>query len=107
MPKRYYALFTLPTVLAFLISFLIPFLYGIYLSFTHFTTVTNTQWVGLSNYVRAFSEDNDFLNASIFTAKFAVVSIVLINLFAFSLAFLLTRKIKSTNTFRTVFFMPN
>jgi len=107
MPKRYYAFFTLPTIIAFLISFLIPFLFGIYLSFTKFTTVTNTQWVGVTNYIRAFSEDRDFLNALIFTIKFAVVSIVLINVFAFSLAVLLTRNIRGKNIFRTVFFMPN
>jgi raffinose/stachyose/melibiose transport system permease protein len=107
MPKKYFAFFTLPTVIAFLISFLIPFLLGIYLSFTKFTTVTNSQWVGTSNYIRAFTDDKNFLNAIVFTAKFAVVSVVLINIFAFSLALLLTRSIKGTNIFRTVFFMPN
>jgi raffinose/stachyose/melibiose transport system permease protein len=107
MPKKYYAFFTLPTVIAFLIAFFIPFILGIYLSFTRFTTVTNSQWIGVSNYIRAFSDDRDFLNAAIFTAKFAVVSVVLINIFAFLLALLLTRKIKGTNLFRTVFFMPN
>ena len=107
MPKKYYAFFTLPTIIAFLIAFFIPFLLGIYLSFTEFTTVTNSQWVGLSNYIRAFTDDKNFLNAAIFTVKFAVVSVVLINVFAFSLALLLTRKIRGTNIFRTVFFMPN
>ena len=107
MPKKYYAFFTLPTIIAFVISFLIPFLIGIYLSFTKFTTVTDAHWVGLSNYIRAFTEDKNFLNAMIFTVKFAVVSVVLINVFAFALAVLLTRKIRGTNIFRTVFFMPN
>ncbi len=107
MPVRFYAFFVLPTAIAFLISFLIPFLLGIYLSFTEFTTVTNSHWVGVDNYVRAFSEDNDFWNALAFTAKFAVISVVLINVFAFLFAFLLTRKIRGANVFRTVFFMPN
>ena len=107
MPAKYYAFFTLPTILAFVISFLIPFLLGIYLSFTKFTTVTNSQWVGVSNYIHAFTDDKNFLNAMVFTAKFAVVSVVLINIFAFSLALLLTRSIRGTNAFRTVFFMPN
>jgi raffinose/stachyose/melibiose transport system permease protein len=107
MPKRYYALFTLPTMLAFAIAFFIPFLLGIYLSFTEFTTVTDSQWVGLNNYIRAFTDDRNFLNAAIFTVKFALVSVVLINLLAFSLALLLTRKVKGTYVFRTVFFMPN
>lgn len=107
MPKRYYAFFTLPTLVAFAVAFFIPFLLGIYLSFTKFTTVTDSHWVGLSNYVRAFTDDRNFFNATMFTAKFAVVSVVLINLLAFSLAYLLTRHIKGTNFFRTVFFMPN
>ena len=107
MPKRYYAFFTLPTMIAFAISFFIPFLLGIYLSFTKFTTVTDSEWIGLSNYTRAFTDDQNFLNAAVFTVKFALVSVVLINVIAFSLALLLTRKIRGTYLFRTVFFMPN
>lgn len=107
MPLKYYILFTLPTILAFLIAFLIPFLAGIGLSFTEFTAVTDAEWVGFSNYIRAFSEDQTFLNALIFTVKFAVVSVILINVFAFLLAVILTRKVKATNIFRTIFFMPN
>jgi raffinose/stachyose/melibiose transport system permease protein len=107
MPKKYYAFFTLPTIIAFVIAFLIPFLLGIYLSFTTFTTVTDSHWVGVGNYIRAFTDDANFLNALMFTVKFAVVSVVLINVLAFSLALLLTREIKGTNIFRTVFFMPN
>ena len=107
MPKKYYAFFTLPTIIAFVIAFLIPFLLGIYLSFTSFTAVTDSHWVGVGNYIRAFTDDANFLNALIFTVKFAVVSVVLINVLAFSLALLLTREIKGTNIFRTVFFMPN
>ena len=38
---------------------------------------------------------------------FAVASIVLINVIAFALALLLTRQLKGTNVFRTIFFMPN
>jgi raffinose/stachyose/melibiose transport system permease protein len=105
--NAYYALFTLPTLIAFAIAFFIPFLLGIYLSFTRFTTVTNARWVGLNNYVRAFTENQDFLNAMIFTGKFTLVAVVLINVFAFSLALLLTRKIWGRNVFRTTFFMPN
>jgi raffinose/stachyose/melibiose transport system permease protein len=107
MSNAYYAFFTLPTLIAFAIAFFIPFLLGIYLSFTRFTTVTNAHWVGLNNYVRAFTENQDFVNAMIFTGKFTLVAVVLINLFAFSLALLLTRKIWGTNVFRTTFVMPN
>lgn len=107
MPLKYYLFFTLPTLIAFSIAFFIPFLLGIYLSFTEFTTVTNSQWVGVSNYIHAFTDNRNFLNATIFTVKFAIVSVVVINVLAFALALLLTRKIRGTNVFRTVFFMPN
>lgn len=104
--KKYFALFALPTILAFFIVFLIPFLLGIYLSLTEFTTVNDATWVGFSNYAKAFSNEN-FLNALWFTVKFTVVTVVLINVFAFLFAMLLTQGRKGTNLFRTVFFMPN
>lgn len=91
---------------AFAASFIIPFVMGIYLSFNKFTTVENAKWVGFDNYVRAFS-NKDFLNALWFTALFTLVSVVTVNIFAFLLAAALTRAIKGTNIFRTVFFMPN
>lgn len=105
--KKYAAFFTLPTLIAFVVAFLAPFFMGLYLSFTEFTTVTDSKWVGLSNYAKAFTSGGDFLYSLGFTAKFAVVSVVSINLFAFLLALLLTRGIRWTNGFRTAFFLPN
>ena len=105
--KRYFPLFVMPTLIAFLIAFVIPFLMGIYLSFTSFRTVADAEFVGFSNYIRAFSEDNLFLNSLFFTVKFAVVSVISINVLAFILALMLTKTIPGTNLFRTVFFMPN
>ncbi len=105
--KKYFAFFALPTVLAFSIAFVIPFVMGIYLSFTEFTTVIDAKWVGLSNYVKAFTSNKEFVNALWFTVKFTVVSVIFINLFAFILASILTSGIKGTHVFRTVFFMPN
>lgn len=104
--KKYFPIFVLPTLIAFIISFVIPFLMGIYLSFSKFTTVSNAHFVGFSNYIKAF-ENDDFINALIFTVKFAVVSVISINVIAFALAYLLTRALKGTNIFRTIFFMPN
>lgn len=106
MIKKYFALFALPTLLAFIVAFIVPFILGVYLSFTEFTTVTDAKWVGLSNYVKAF-QDKDFLNALWFTAKFTIVSVISINVLAFLLALLLTKKVLGTNVFRTMFFMPN
>ena len=104
--KRYFPIFVLPTLIAFSFAFIIPFVMGVYLSFCKFKTITNAQFVGLDNYIKIFA-DKDFVNAFGFTLKFSVVSIVTINVFAFILALALTRKIKGTNVFRTVFFMPN
>ena len=104
--KKYSPIFVLPTLLAFTIGFIVPFFEGLYLSFCQFTTVKNAKWVGISNYTRVFA-DETFLHSFGFTVKYAVVAIVLINVIALGLALLLTRNMKGTNIFRTVFFMPN
>ena len=104
--KRWSPLFVLPTLLAFTIGFIIPFFEGLYLSFCQFTTVKNAKFTGFGNYKKIFS-DLTFLSSFKFTVLFAVASIVLINVVAFALALLLTRKLKGTNIFRTIFFMPN
>ena len=104
--QKYFAFFALPTLIAFLIAFVVPFLMGVALSSAEFTTVTNARFVGFSNYILAFSND-EFLNALWFTVKFTAVSVITVNLIAFTLAMLLTRGLRGTNLFRTVFFMPN
>ncbi len=104
--KRYFPIFILPTLLAFIIGFVVPFILGIGLSFTEFTTVTDATFVGISNYVKAFTDDL-FTHAFWFTAAFAFVTVILINVAAFALASALTKKIRGTNIFRTIFFMPN
>lgn len=104
--KKYFPIFVLPTLLAFIIAFLIPFILGVYLSFTEFNTVRDAVWIGFENYKKAFA-DPTFVSALWFTVKFTVVSVVSINILAFLLALLLTGKIKGTKLYRTVFFMPN
>ena len=104
--KRYFPVFLLPTFLAFIIGFIVPFLMGIYLSFCDFRTVTDAQFIGLGNFIRAF-QDSEFLHAFWFTALFTLVTVALINVLAFGVASILTREIPGTNIFRTVFFMPN
>ena len=106
--RKYWPIFVLPTMLAFLIGFLIPFIMGIYLSFCNFTTVTDAQFVGLANYIRIFTDpSSNFLHSLWLTSLFTVVNVVLINVFGFVLALLLVRGFRGTNLFRTVFFMPN
>lgn len=104
--KRYFPIFVLPTLLAFTIGFIAPFLVGVYLSFCKFTTINDAAFIGITNYTKILS-DGTFVHALWYTALFTIVSVVLINFFAFTAAMLLTRKIRGTNLFRTVFFMPN
>lgn len=104
--SKYFFIFVLPTLLAFSISFVIPFILGIVLSFTDFTSIIDAKWVGISNYIEAFS-NKDFLNALWFTVRIAIVTVITVNLFALGIALLLTRNIRGTNTFRAIFFMPN
>jgi raffinose/stachyose/melibiose transport system permease protein len=99
-------LFLLPTLAAFCIGFVYPFGKGVYLSFCKFTTTSNAKWIGIANYVKAF-KDASFMHAFQYTALVAVVSLIVINVLAFAVAYALTRGIKGSNIFRTVFFMPN
>lgn len=106
--KKYFPIFVLPTLIAFFIAFVIPFFWGLFLSFFKFNTIDfdKIKFVGIENYEKILADDT-FTNAFKFTIVFAIVAVILINVIAFSLAVLLTKKIKGTNFFRTVFFMPN
>lgn len=98
--------FLLPMVSAFAIGFVWPFLQGIYLSFCEFRLISDAKWVGLKNYISVF-QDTNFMRSFGYTAVFAVVSLAIINILAFMVAYVLTLEIKGSNIFRTVFFMPN
>lgn len=104
--RRWWALFALPTFAAFIIGFLVPFIMGVYLSFCEFTTVTDGEWVGLKNYGKAL-KDKEFLHALGFSTAFTIVTTIVINVIAFTIAYMLTKAIKGSTLFRSVFFMPN
>ena len=104
--KKWFPVFVLPTLAAFCVGFIWPFIQALYLSFCSFITVDNAKWVGFSNYAKALA-DESFLYSFGFSVKFVIVATILINVIAFLLALALTREIKGTNVFRTVFFMPN
>lgn len=114
--KRKVWLFLIPTFVCFVIGFVWPFASGVYLSFCQFRLIREALfipldkvkdvWVGFSNYARAFA-DPSFKQAFIYTAKYAIVSVVVINVLSFFLGYLLTLKIKGSNIFRATFFMPN
>lgn len=105
--RKYWAVFTLPTLVCFVLAFFLPFIMGFGLSFAKFTTIVDAKFVGFSNYVKAFSGDASFLSALARSFVFTAACVVLINLFGFTLALMLTRKMRGTNVFRTIFFMPN
>ncbi|MCD7736786.1 MAG: sugar ABC transporter permease [Lachnospiraceae bacterium] len=109
--RKYFPLFVLPTLVAFTIGFIVPFVYGVFLSFCKFTTVTDWSWVGLKNYTRIFyvngELDTTFIHSLWYTALFTIVSMIIINVIAFAIAMALTKGIRGTNIFRTIFFMPN
>jgi len=104
--RRWGWLFLGPMAAAFIIGFVWPFIQGIYLSMCQFKTISNAKFIGFSNYVKAIT-DPSFLHSFWYTALFAIVSLVLINVLAFTVAYFLTQGIKGSNLFRTVFFMPN
>lgn len=104
--KKYFPIFALPTLIAFSIGFIIPFVMGIYLSFCEFTTVNDAKFVGLKNYTKIFT-DSTFIHSLWFTVLFTIVTVVAINVLAFVVALILTKDVPGTNLFRTVFFMPN
>ena len=104
--RRMFPLFLLPMVAAFAIGFVWPFVQGIYLSFCQFRTTSDAKFIGFTNYIKAL-QDPTFLHSFWYTALYAIVSLVLINVLAFTVAYALTQKIKGANLFRTVFFMPN
>ena len=104
--KRYMPIFVFPTFFAFILGFIIPFILGVGLSFCKFTTVTDAKFIGFSNYVEAL-KDTVFKHSFWYTTLFAVTSLIVINIFAFALAMALTQKLRGTNIFRTIFFLPN
>ena len=104
--RKWWALFALPTFAAFIIGFVIPFIMGVYLSFCKFTTVTDSEFIGLKNYQKALA-DKEFLHALGFSTALTIVTTVVINVVAFAIAYMLTKAIKGANIFRSVFFMPN
>lgn len=104
--RRYAPIFLLPTLVAFIIGFVWPFLWGLYLSFFKFRTLSKTTFVGLDNYIKAFT-DTSFGGSFLFTVAFTIVSVLVINLVSFTIAYFLTREIKGSTIFRTVFFLPN
>lgn len=102
----FFWLFLAPVIVALFMVVVIPLFYGIYYSFTNWDGINQPQFIGIKNYIALFS-DPEFVNSLWFTTKFAVVSVVLINVLGLGLALLVTQNLKGSNILRTIFFMPN
>ncbi|WIF94913.1 carbohydrate ABC transporter permease [Caminicella sporogenes] len=104
----WFNIFVGPILIAFLMVVIVPMFVGIYYSFTDWNGIADkVNWVGFKNYIEVLTKDKSFLNAFIFTTKFSLVSVISINLIGFSLALLVTKKMKISNALRSIFFMPN
>ena len=90
----------------FSIVLVVPFVNGVYYTFTDWDGFETTKLVGFSNYAESF-QDPTFCSTLRFTALFVIVSLVLVNAVAFGLALIVTSKLKSANFLRTFFFVPN
>ena len=104
--KKWWPVFVLPTLIAFIIGFVIPFIQGAYLAFCRFTTVKDASFIGIGNFISAIS-DSTLTHAFWYNCAFVVVSTLAINVGGLAVALILTRAMRGTNAFRTVFFMPN
>ena len=105
--QRSILLFVIPSLICFLLAFLIPFIWGVVLSFCEFSSMTDISFTGFSNYIKAFTVDGYFIQSFDFTIKVAITSVILINIISFALALILTSGIPFQSIFRTVYFMPN
>ncbi|RAK19540.1 raffinose/stachyose/melibiose transport system permease protein [Anoxybacillus vitaminiphilus] len=102
----WYWLFLSPVLIALISVVVIPFMFGLYYSFTDWNGIQSTKFVGFEHYMEIF-KDKEFISSLWFTVKFSIVSVILINFFGLSLALIVTQNIKTSKILRTVFFMPN
>lgn len=102
-----FLIFAGPALLAFVAVVIVPFIYGVYLTFTNWNGIsTEHSFVGFNNYIQVFL-DVQFWSSLWLTIRYVFFSVVLINVIAFALAYCLTSGLKAQNFFRTGFFTPN
>jgi raffinose/stachyose/melibiose transport system permease protein len=100
--------FVAPALILYIIFFVIPLISGFWYSLTDWNGLARTySFIGIKNFIEAFTDDKDFVASIIFTFKYTVVIVILQNIFALGLALMVDSKKKSTGFFRTILFMPN
>lgn len=96
-----------PSTVAFLTVIVLPFLFGVFLTFTNWDGIASTfDFVGVQNYIDVF-RDKGFWESLILTIKYVAITVILTNALAFLLAMAVTSKVKGENFFRAGFFIPN
>ena len=105
--KKDFCMFALPGMFCFFAVVIVPFLYGVYLTLTDWNGVSKVKnFIGLENFVGVM-KDAQFWSSLVLTFKYVIAVVVLVNVLAFAIAYLLTRGIKGQNFFRAGFFTPN
>ena len=105
--KKDFCIFALPGLFCFVAVVMVPFLYGVYLTLTDWNGVAKEKnFIGLANFAGVI-KDAQFWNSLVLTFKYVIAVVILVNVLAFAIAYLLTRGIKGQNFFRAGFFTPN
>ncbi|WP_270457444.1 carbohydrate ABC transporter permease [Faecalimonas umbilicata] len=102
-----FAGFGLPATLIWAAVVIIPFLYGIGITFTDWNGLSlDINFIGLKNYKTVFS-DPTFLSAFLKTVIYVLFTVIVSNVVGFFLALVVTSGIRFQGLFRTGFFTPN
>lgn len=102
----FFLIFALPTLIIFVLVMVVPFIYGLFMSFTNTNGISGSSWVGFQNYITVF-KDSIFWDSFIVTIKYVIACVILTNVLAFLIAYLVTSGIKGQNFLRAAFFTPN
>ncbi|MGL4337508.1 MAG: carbohydrate ABC transporter permease [Turicibacter sp.] len=99
--------FLFPVLFSFVMVLIIPFVLGLYYSFTNWDGISEATFVGFQNYATIFTTDKRFLHSILITLIYTVMNIAFVNVVSFSLALLVTQGLKGQNIYRVGFFIPN
>lgn len=104
---RSFLLFVIPAFVLVTVSTVVPFLMNLFYSFTNWDGVSaSTTFIGIRNYVDLFKDKLFWQGPVSFTLRFAIVFVILVNIFSIFMAMLLTKNIKSANVLRALFYIP-
>jgi len=100
-------LFITPWILGFLFFTIGPMLASFYFSFTDYSLLEPSKWVGLKNYRELFTEDPKFGISLSVTFRYSIASVPLGMVLALLVALLLNQKVPGMRFYRTAFYLPS